>query len=264
MKKLYLVILLLANSLIHAKILIYTFACNRPDFIEIQYITFTKFLKEEFELVVFNDAREEGMKQEIDSMCKKYDIDCISIPQEIHTRPYLNRPPKPYLNRPENPEDPVCVQFWENPADKDAAVRNCNVAQYALDAHGFNHDDLLILIDSHLFLIREFSLRDFMQDHNAASYMRSWVHAPFFYYDGDSPYDGAGFSYFWIGLIFLDMQSLPNKYALNLNRGIVSTPFGSGFTDAGGYSYYLLEYTKDLNPKPIHRLCFKDVICENC
>ena len=102
-----------------------------------------------------------------------------------------------------------------------------------------------------------------MQDHNAASYMRSWVHAPFFYYDGDSPYDGAGFSYFWIGLIFLDMQSLPNKYALNLNRGIVSTPFGSGFTDAG-YSYYLLEYTKDLNPKPIHRLCFKDVICENC
>ena len=76
-KKLYLVILLLANSLIHAKILIYTFACNRPDFIRIlqEYITFTKFLKEEFELVVFNDAREEGMKQEIDSMCKKYDID---------------------------------------------------------------------------------------------------------------------------------------------------------------------------------------------
>ena len=72
MKKLYLTLLLLFNSSIHAKILIYTFAYNRPDFIEIQYHTFKKFLKEEFELVVFNDARKEEMKQEIDSMCKKY------------------------------------------------------------------------------------------------------------------------------------------------------------------------------------------------
>ena len=56
MKKLYFLMPLLLNaSILYPQILICTFAYNRPDFIEIQYLTFKKFLMDDFKLVVFND-----------------------------------------------------------------------------------------------------------------------------------------------------------------------------------------------------------------
>ena len=78
---------------VEAKVLIFTYAYNRPEFIETQYKTFKKFLLDEYEYVVFNDAIEPVLKKKIELMCEKLQIRCILIPQEIHDRPYLKRHP---------------------------------------------------------------------------------------------------------------------------------------------------------------------------
>src|ERR1700730_829964 len=139
-----LVVACLAPVALEAKVLIFTHSYNRPDFIEIQHKTFQKLLKDEYEFVVFNDAPEAPMEQNIRKVCNDCNIQCIRIPQEIHQRPYLMRLPGEYYN--------------------DPAVRNCNVVQYSLDVLGFAHDDILVIIDSDLFLVREFSFRDCLKD----------------------------------------------------------------------------------------------------
>ena len=51
------------------KVLIFTYSYNRPDFIEIQEKTFKKFLKDDYEFVVFNDARYPDMQAKIRNTC---------------------------------------------------------------------------------------------------------------------------------------------------------------------------------------------------
>lgn len=193
MKRIILLALLHIMAL-DAKVLIFTYSYNRPDFIEIQHKTFERFVKEEYEFVVFNDAPDTAMAQSITHMCARYGIQCIRIPQEIHTRPYLHRLPGEYYN--------------------DPAVRNCNVVQYSLNEYGFAHDDILVLVDSDLFLVREFNFHECLRDHDIASLMQ-------------------GIGYLWIGLVILNMKTLPNIKTLNFNCGRVNnTP-----VDAGGHSY---------------------------
>ena len=92
MKKI--IALMLFTSLnIYAHVLIFTHAYNRPDFIEIQHKIFQAFLEDDYEFVVFSDAPDENMARQIKQMCDKYNIECIRIPPEIHTRPYLPRWP---------------------------------------------------------------------------------------------------------------------------------------------------------------------------
>lgn len=63
-----------------AQILLFTFAYNLTDFIEIQYKTFRKFLKDDYELIVINDADNPEMVDQILDICNKYDLRCINIP----------------------------------------------------------------------------------------------------------------------------------------------------------------------------------------
>lgn len=96
----------------HANVLVITHSYNRPDFIEIQHRTFQKFLRDDFQFVVFNDAASEEMKSKIEDVCARLGIRCICIPQEIHAAPYLAREPN---------------DDYQNPA-----VRCANVVQYCL------------------------------------------------------------------------------------------------------------------------------------
>ncbi len=191
------VVYVMTFFVVEARIHIYTYSYNRPDFIEIQHKTFQKFIKEDYEFIVFNDASEAAMAQNIARMCQQYQIPCIRIPQEIHQRPYLYRLPG------ENYNDP--------------AVRNCNVVQYSLNEYGFAHDDILVLVDSDLFLVREFSFRDCLKEHDMVGLPQ-------------------GMGYLWIGFVILNMKALPNIQTLSFNCGRVNNiP-----VDAGGHSYHYI------------------------
>ncbi len=90
------------------------------------------------------------------------------------------------------------------------SVRNSNVVQYSLDTFGFNHDDILMLIDSDMFLIKEFDVRSFMQGYDLAGFHKSCCNdTRRIQHTEEIPHT----VYVWIGLIILDMRSLPCKEA---------------------------------------------------
>ncbi len=223
------------------KILIITHACNRPDFIEIQYKTFKKFLLNEYTFVVFNDAIDQEVYQGIDSICKKYAIPCYAIPQHIHTRPYLHRPE---------------VGTYSNP--QKASARNCTVVQYSLDILGFEHDDIVVIIDSDLFLVRPFNLEAYMEGHQVATFYRSCCDLGM-----ECGYKHPGLpemKFFWIGLTFLDMKQLKRKEAINFNCGTIDTID----MDAGGHTYYYAQGTSELKVQSINRHRHLELICKYC
>jgi hypothetical protein len=70
-----------------------TAVVNNPIFIEIQYNTLKKYMKCDYEFIIFNDAKDFpdftngndiSIKKLIEDTCKKFNIKCINIPNEHH------------------------------------------------------------------------------------------------------------------------------------------------------------------------------------
>ena len=70
-----------------------TAVVNNPIFIEIQYFTLKKYMKVDFEFIVFNDAKDfpdfsngfnANIKNEIIKTCETLNIKCINIPNNHH------------------------------------------------------------------------------------------------------------------------------------------------------------------------------------
>lgn len=172
----------------YGEILIITHSYNRPEFIAIQHKTFKNFLKDkDYTFIVFNDAPDNATKESIDAMCRSLKINCIRIPQKIHTYAYLRR--------------------WPGEGFNSACVRCANVVQYSLNEVGLHHNDIVVIIDSDMFLVKEFSIREFMHGFDLAGVPQS---------------RNSTVHYIWNGLVFLNMSTLPDKQLINFNCGRVN------------------------------------------
>jgi len=215
MKRFLLLLLLIMPLTTAAKVLIITYSCNQPVFIETQYKTFKKFLHDDYEFVIFNDARSAAMESRINAMCASCGLRVFRVPQEIHARPYLYRLPEDDFNA--------------------ANVRHVNCIQYSLNVLGFEHDDVLLLIDSDMFLMRPFSITEYMQDKDIAAFMKRT----------------AGWAvYLWPGLCFLNMGKLPDKKSLNFNCGRINNILA----DSGGWTHFYLMNHQNLRVSRISSL----------
>jgi hypothetical protein len=180
-----------------SKILIFTYAYNRPDFIQIQYNLFNKFLVEkDWEFIVYSDAPTVMMQERIKHACNDLGIECINFPQELHEKPYLPR--------------------TDNVSKHAPSVRHATVAQYSLNTKGFNHDDIVVLLDADLFLTDYFSIRDYMKDCDLAGFLRA-----------------DHMRYMWLGLIFMNIPALPDVRTIDLNVGIID----GQYVDSAGHTY---------------------------
>jgi hypothetical protein len=130
--------LLFFPFLLMSQVLVITHNFNRPDFIEMQYKTLQKFLKDDYEYVVFNDANDEQMKRQIQEMCGSYGIRCIPIPQELHSG---------YVG---------------------AHLRHATCVRYCLDLIGLDHDGVVFILDTDIVLVRPFSVEKYMADKDIA------------------------------------------------------------------------------------------------
>lgn len=202
-----------------AKMKVFTYNCNRPDFIEIQHETFSKFLKDDYEFIVFNDARDPRHFDQISITCERLGIKHIPIPQEIHNRPGF---------------DCSVTEF---------SKRNCNVVRYSLETLGFDHDDIVALIDGDLFLVKEFSIRDYLKGYDLAGHLR----------------EGRPIKYLWIGLAFLDMARMPNKKTISFDCGWIDNME----VDSGGYSYHYLKNNPEAKVAYMNELCLSEYACQN-
>ncbi len=181
------------------KLLIFTYSYNRPDFIEIQQKTFNKFLQDDYTFVVFNDAVDPIIALEIQQKCKELGIKCIDIPQHIHKS--------------------------HNPSDRNGAV-----VDFSLDKLGYQHNGMVILLDSDLFLVKEFSIVNYMQDFPLSGVAQART-------DGEIVID-----YLWVGIVFIDMSKLPNKESLRFSPGNIR-----GINvDTGGFSHFYLSQNRSV------------------
>lgn len=231
-KYIFCVLVLLAGisneKAVAEKVLIFTYSYNVPEFIEMQHKTFQRFMKDDYEFIVFNDASKKSNRVAIENTCRRLRIKCINIPQKIHNKPYLERLPG---------------ENWNGPS-----VRNCNVVQYSLDTVGFKHNGIVMLFDSDLFLVKDFSVKEYLNGYHLAGLAQGRKGTT------------ENVNYLWIGLVFLDMGSMPNKKSINFNCGRVK----GAPVDAGGHTHYYLTQ----NPPPKVRyfgvLSSPFVRCEEC
>jgi hypothetical protein len=129
-----LILVFLLDCRLFATVRILTFHYNQADFIEMQYKTFNKFLSDDFELIVFNDAKTEENEKAIENICHKYQIKCVRYQPEWH----LTNPLNDYLKK--RLEEPTTIGYWGwngsttiEEIGTHPSVRHCHVIQYALD-----------------------------------------------------------------------------------------------------------------------------------
>ncbi len=213
----------ICSNVFAEKVLLITSAYNRPDFIEIQCKTFQKFLQDDYEFVVFNDASQRKLKKSIEEMCRKLGVRCVNIPQHIHDQPYLKREPGEKFHAP--------------------GVRNANVVQYALRNLGFSHDGIVAIIDSDMFLVKDFSIKKYLNEYQIAGVPQ-----------------GKEVQYLWIGIAFLNMSILPEKTTINFNCGkIKGVP-----VDAGGYTHHYLKSHPECKVRHFAPLHTPSLSCSEC
>ena len=117
------------------KIKVFSPICNRPEFIRIQHTTFKRFLKDDYELIVLNDAKDPKVREAINVECQRLSLACLETPDDlIHSS---------------------------------ASVAHCAVIQWAYDNISLKEyaDCINVFVDSDLFMINAFSIEEFVGDH---------------------------------------------------------------------------------------------------
>ena len=162
------------------KMKIVTAVVNNPIFIQIQYYTLQKYMKCDYEFIVFNDAKsfpdysnggDISINNSIQKLCKKLNIQCINIPNQHHIR------------------------------QQDASVRTSDSMNFILEYQKKNPDKYL-LIDSDMFLVDYFDLSDYEKYDCAVVFQSRFENK---------------IKYFWNGLYYFNIHKMTNLQLLNWN-----------------------------------------------
>ena len=159
---------------------IVTAVVNNPVFIQIQYYTLKKYMKCDYEFIVFNDAKsfpdysnggDLTIKNIIEETCKKLGITCINIPNQNHIK------------------------------QTDAAARCADSMNFILKFQLLNPDKYL-LIDSDMFLVDNFDISTY-ENYDCAVVLQSR--------------NNFTTNYIWNGIYYFDFNKVKNKRLLDWN-----------------------------------------------
>lgn len=180
---------------------VFTTVTNQPSFAELQAKTFREYLQCDYEFHIVDDSV--GYNDEYIQICKDYGA---------------------FYHLKENkivPHDPMrsCAQAVQWTYDN--LIEKCS-------------DDVVLFLDSDMFLFQEFNPIDYMKDKTISGCLQT---------RGDV-------NYLWNGIIFLNMPHILNmKGRLNFDCGTVENQF----CDVGGFTYYFIKDNSidvaDLRPK---------------
>ena len=157
-----------------------TSVVNNPIFIEIQYYTLKKYMKCDYEFIVFNDAKtfpdysnngDVNIKNIIEETCKNLNITCINIPNEKHIK------------------------------QTEAHFRCADSMNYILKYQLQNPDKYLV-IDSDMFLIDYFDLSEY-EKYDCAVVLQSR--------------NNFQTNYLWNGIYYFNFHKMKNRQLLNWN-----------------------------------------------
>lgn len=207
---------------------IYTYSQWRPDFIPIQYETIKRFVKDDFEYIVFNNGVDSpSQRKAVSDECDKIGVRCIDV--ELDHR--LNGKGGVFSFSGNNYLNPnlACsyplVWSWELMEQQ----KGCIVA----------------VIDSDMFFMRDYNFNDSI----AKGYNFSYVPQ---YRGISSDYKTSEVYYPWNGFFVVDIDNMPNMSELNWHCGSVK----DHRVDVGGQAHFYLEkYDNQITPG------FFDIYC---
>lgn len=177
---------------------IITSVVNNPIFIQLQYHTFKKYCKCDYEFIVFNDAKsfpdssnggDITIRKQIQDLCSKLNIKCINIKNDHHKN---------------------IISFSDRHADAFSQIMNyisLNIDKY-------------FIIDSDMFLIDDFDFKEYEDKKLCGILHRN--HKP--------SKSGKFFYYTALQLTYIDYTKIKNKELLMCWRPI------PGLADTGGES----------------------------
>jgi hypothetical protein len=190
---------------------IYTLSDKRPDFINLQYETIKKHVTDDFEYIVINNAVDSAERTaEIDSICESLGVESLKVILDPSMR----------------------VSHGEVNFTGDQYA-NANLAcsyptQWAWINYMTKHDDLVVNIDSDMFLIKNVSFKEMIGSNNFGI-----VHA----YRGND----HRVHYPWNGFFIADIPNMPNPEEMDWGCGEV---LGER-VDVGGQGHYYLKKYQD-------------------
>ena len=137
-------IVFLLSSTVEAHVLVITHVRERPELLKIQAASLKQYLRDEFELIVFNDATDPQMEKEIDAYCHALQVRSLK------------------------------AKLWEN-YDKTCS-RCASSKQYSADVLGFSHDGVVVILAPYLALCRSFSFVEALQEKKVACVGRGLIY----------------------------------------------------------------------------------------
>ena len=236
--------LLLLTEQGFAKVRILTFHCNRPSFIELQHRTLQEFMLDDYELIVFNDGATPEMESAIRETCDGCGIQCVRFEPEWHYTDPLNQKIFHWLEDP----DLHCPHFGDPPPSavtmemvaKNGSIRHCHLLQYAMDHYGYDHDDVVAVMDGDAFFIRKISVKERLKDLDILGMTLT----------------SQGISYLWVPFIAFNPATLPNLRDLRFHLTVIN-----GYMhDTGSQLYYYMRDHPTVRCRPFLSIFSSDYV----
>ena len=219
---------------------VYTYSHNRPDFIAHQYASMKKYIKDDFEFIVFNNERQGGdpgsgyspeRVQEIFRVCEELGVQCIRVELD---------PELQFING--------HIQF-----QGDSFVNGGSHACAYSFTWGWKHyisknDCISVIIDSDMFFIKDISFSEMMSGYNF-SYIPCYRHVRNYVNEDDR--GEFAFSYPWNGFVIADIPNMPNPQELSWGLGV----FNGYSADVGSECMsYISKYKDQLEIKYLDQM----------
>lgn len=201
------------------KITFYTTADKRPDFIPLQYKSLKRFVKDDYELVVLNNALDsKKRREEIFSICKKLNIRCVGVEKHKKLKKIGGQK--------------VFTIF--------GSYRNANVGTAYPIKWAWNmmieenKDSLFAIIDSDMFICRDICFNQEMGNVDGSLIIQ--------YRGLQNKRSTAQVKYIWNAFCIFNPSQIPNLKEMNWDCGIIKKYFINGHAvDVGGYIHYWLK-----------------------
>ena len=222
------------------KVTIYTAADKRPDFIIPQYNSFKKFIKDDYEFVVLNNAIDsKSRRKEISDICLGLGIKCIEVVKD----------PRFLVIG----QQKVFTLF--------GSYRNANVGtaypiKWAWEMMcEDNKDNIFVLIDSDMFICKEITFNNEITYSDGSFIIQ--------YRGIDTEGKKAEVTSIWNALCIFDTAKIPKIKEMNWDCGIIKKAYIEGHAvDVGGYIHYWLKENnikyRDISEYAIHNFKIKE------
>ena len=219
-----------------------TIAFNNPLFLELQYKSFLKYLKDEFKFIVFDDSKDKIYTEKIKKKCNELNIKYIRVDPIIHRNRNLVFKNKltdvrQKMMKLDNNVNRYIVKGMDI---NHPGTRHCNSIQfifnYFLENKSVNDISILFNLDSDMFLIDNLNINKLLYNYDMAIVKQG----------------NGGVVYLWPNIFIINFIKCKNLKDISWDGCRVYKSNGtSNYTDTGGetFEYILKNYDTHKNKK---------------